>query len=495
MTIAADKDLDVLSEKEGCDQHVEDSPKHQVFVNQEPSISRLIPGYSKSRCIELSGMPMMLAVTVLARLGTLFFDYDATAMSQVNTNENHLKLVGVDDVGSYADKIERLKTIFLGCIWAIVGAALQAGMPNLVVILIGRIVGGVGCGHLNTVIPIGQISKIADLRLRGAFVAVQFTLCLLGSLVVFWKKYGVTTYQSPEFAWRFPLGFHFLLGIIVLAAFFPESPLHLAKLGCFDEAQDILERCRSSADHAAIIEEVADIKVTLFIEAKASQTKYWSMLTRKDEFNTRRHILLGGRVQMLQKLIGIDFISTYPAEIFAVAGYSSDHVGRRKLMLSGSSLMAIVLIIGDVLSRQTNLCPEKASQTGAGVAGCSLPVYLHIRWVYPTECFPLDTRAKGTAPAAAAFSITGGVISTIIPYLISASAVGWWIFFIFAIVNYLILIPVYLLYVETANRHFEDLDYLFVSKSPFAWRAEKEFAHRKASPQLRLVEEEKLNVV
>jgi hypothetical protein len=34
--------------------------------------------------------------------------------------------------------------------------------------------------------------------------------------------------------------------------------------------------------------------------------------------------------------------------------------------------------------------------------------------------------------------------------------------------------------VETANRHLEDLDILFASDSPLVWRAEKEFAMRKA---------------
>jgi hypothetical protein len=43
-----------------------------------------------------------------------------------------------------------------------------------------RIIGGVGCGHLNTVVPIWT-SELADPHLRGAFVAVEFTLALVGS--------------------------------------------------------------------------------------------------------------------------------------------------------------------------------------------------------------------------------------------------------------------------------------------------------------------------
>lgn len=43
-----------------------------------------------------------------------------------------------------------------------------------------RIIGGIGCGHLNTVVPVWT-SELADPHLRGAFVAVEFTLALLGS--------------------------------------------------------------------------------------------------------------------------------------------------------------------------------------------------------------------------------------------------------------------------------------------------------------------------
>lgn len=38
-----------------------------------------------------------------------------------------------------------------------------------------------------------------------------------------------------------------------------------------------------------------------------------------------------------------------------------------------------------------------------------------------------------------------------------------------------------ILFTETANRHLEDLDLLFASKSSFVWRAEQEFADAKGS--------------
>jgi hypothetical protein len=112
--------------------------------------------------------------------------------------------------------------------------------------------------------------------------------------------------------------------------------------------------------------------------------------------------------------------------------------------------------------------------------------------------FPLASRSKGAALATFAFSIAGGTINMIIPYLIQA--IGFWVFILFALINLSLLAPIYLFYVgqynylrppfgipllfssltrpETANRHLEQLDILFSSDSCLAWRAEKNFIQK-----------------
>lgn len=54
------------------------------------------------------------------------------------------------------------------------------------------------------------------------------------------------------------------------------------------------------------------------------------------------------------------------------------------------------------------------------------------------------------------------------------------------------LVPIYLFYIETANRTLEDFDFLFSSGSVFSWRAEKEYKAYRES-QVRETEEENLN--
>jgi hypothetical protein len=98
-------------------------------------------------------------------------------------------------------------------------------------------------------------------------------------------------------------------------------------------------------------------------------------------------------------------------------------------------------------------------------------------WVYPTEVFPLATRAKGVSLSMVSFAIWGAVINEVIPYVVRS--VGWWVLIMFAVINFVQIIPVWLFYVETANRHLEDLDILFASDSPLAYKAEREFSEKK----------------
>jgi MFS family permease len=169
---------------------------------------------------------MVYSILALAGISIMFFGYEASVMSQVNSNPDYLRLMGADSgsgrdaaavgglvslwfggfaigntyeipnvymfllmldgvtgailIGAYADKIGRLRSMQLGCLWAILGGALQASAQNITWMAFARVLGGIGCGHLNTIVPIWT-SELADPHLRGTFVAVEFTLAITGS--------------------------------------------------------------------------------------------------------------------------------------------------------------------------------------------------------------------------------------------------------------------------------------------------------------------------
>ena len=120
-------------------------------------------------------------------------------------------------------------------------------------------------------------------------------------------EYGCTQTQSLAFAWRFPLGFQiiFLIFILLIVPFYPESPRHLAKTGRIEEARDILTRCRIHPDKDEINQEMSEIMEAIRLEAESSAASYWSMIFSRDALHTPRRILLGGGIQVMQKCTGI----------------------------------------------------------------------------------------------------------------------------------------------------------------------------------------------
>jgi MFS family permease len=289
----------------------------------------------------------------------------------------------------------------------------------------------------------------------------------------------------------------FLLILLVTVPFYPESPRYLMKIQRLDSAREVLSHCRLDPTDIKIDQEMIEIEDAIRLEASGTSHSFTSMLFEKDRLHTRRRVLLGAGIQVMQKLTGIDFIATYAPEMFTLAGYSgdkpsllaggnyfsytaslalaiylSDRFGRRKLMMSGCLSMGIVLIVGgilahEVVSKSANGQLATANQFGGGVATV-LYLYTFLygstwlttwyiapskhknllttdSWVYPTEIFPLASRAKGVALSTVAFSIAGGVINEIVPYLINA--IGFWVFIFFALINLIMLIPIYVFYI------------------------------------------------
>jgi MFS family permease len=143
---------------------------------------------------------------------------------------------------------------------------------------------------------------------------------------------------------------------------------------------------------------MVEIEDAIRLEASWTSHSFTSMLFEKDRLHTRRRILLGAGIQVMQKLTGIDFIATYAPEMFTLAGYGgnkpallaggnyisytaslalaiylSDRFGRRKLMLSGCLSMGVVLIIGgilahEVVSKSRSGQFTEANRLGGGVA-------------------------------------------------------------------------------------------------------------------------------
>ena len=80
------------------------------------------------------------------------------------------RLTGAVIAGDIADWFGRRPTIIVGCAIYIVGCVLQAASAGLVLIVLGRLVAGVGVGFVSAIIIL-YMSEICPRKVRGALVS------------------------------------------------------------------------------------------------------------------------------------------------------------------------------------------------------------------------------------------------------------------------------------------------------------------------------------
>ncbi|KAL7276283.1 hypothetical protein RUND412_000749 [Rhizina undulata] len=455
------------------------------------------------------------------RMGYGYVDKDGTPVITNSTRQGGIvaiyyfgTLLGCLLGGVVGDKIGRIRTIALGAIWAILGAGLQCSAMNVSWMCCARLVNGIGTGILNAIVPVWA-AETAEYKSRGQFIAIEFFLNIFGVVVAYWLEYGLSTIDNgvTAFRWRFPIAFQIapLLLLFSLCWFFPESPRWLVKAGRLDDAKFILNRLRGKEGMAAE-DELKDIVNVVELEKKhATRNSYFHMFFGIDsgDLHLGRRVQLVIWLQIMQEWIGIAGVTVYAPTIFRGAGFSADksnwisginnvfymfstliaiftldRIGRRWTLYWGSVGMAISMFLAGAFSR---LSTDNPGNPSYGIAAASFvfiytavfgATWLTVPWLYPTEIFPLEVRARGNAFGVFGWSIGNGWLTLLCPIMFNA--ISEKTLYIFAACNVLTIPMIYCLYPETNQRTLEEIDLLFAAKKPWVWDAEKEFQRLKA---------------
>ncbi|TFK36070.1 general substrate transporter [Crucibulum laeve] len=512
---------------------------------------------------QLSGQKLIYTVNAVAGLAIFFFGYDQGMMGGVNTSPDYVQtmglgfstyegssegyvvtiteptkqggivsiyylgtLIGCLIGGVTGDRIGRLKTMFIGGLWVILGAVLQCSAQNVAWMLCARVINGIGTGYLNAIVPVWS-AEVATHTSRGAFIALEFTLNIFGVVVAYWLEFGLGFVGDgrSQIRWRFPIAFQIIpvMVFMVILYWMPESPRWLIKVGRLEEAKTILQRLRShsppSTDETgeeghfvANVEFNSIVEVVKLEKKHSKMNSYWNMFwgIGSGDLHIARRVQLSIWLQILQEWVGIAAITVYAPTIFAAAGYGArkaqwlsglnnitymiatsiavvtiDRWGRRVGLWWGAVGQGIAMILAGAFSRLLKDHPDQAAAYG-GAAASFIFIYtaifgatwLTIPWVYPTETFPLEVRAKGNAWGVVGWSIGNGWLTLLNPVMFNK--IGENTLHIFGAVNFLCIPLVWAFYPETANRTLEEMDLLFASKSPFVWDEERHFTKLKA---------------
>ncbi|EIE22371.1 general substrate transporter [Coccomyxa subellipsoidea C-169] len=318
-------------------------------------------------------------------------------------------------------KYGRRVTMVISGIFFTAGAVLLAAAVNMGMLVIGRLVLGLGVGVGTTVGPV-YLSEIAPPKLRGTLNVIFQLLITIGILAAGLINLGAQ-YIHP-WGWRLSLGIAGVPGIIIFLAglVLPDSPSSLAERGRFDKARHVLERCRGVQN--------VDIEYEDIMEAARQsnliKSPYYNILKRK----YRPQLIIACIFMIFQQFDGINAIIFYAPVLFeGIAGGSTgallntvvvnlvnvfatfgaiafvDRLGRRNMLLIASVHMFVTqIIVAGLLGAEFEKFGSGLPQS-ISIAILIICIYIcghaygwgPIGWLYPCEIQPLETRAAGSA--------------------------------------------------------------------------------------------------
>ena len=118
-------------------------------------------------------------------------------------------------VGRIGDVLGRRRTILWGSIIFVVGGAFQTFATGMPMMILGRIIAGLGVGTLSTIVPVYQ-SEISPPHNRGKLACIEFSGNIAGYAVSVWVDYFCSFIKS-DWSWRIPLFMQCVMGTLLAA--------------------------------------------------------------------------------------------------------------------------------------------------------------------------------------------------------------------------------------------------------------------------------------
>lgn len=438
------------------------------------------------------GHGFLYFAAVVASLSGLLFGYDTGVVSGALLflkTQYHLSptmqevvtgvvlvgaVLGAAGSGRLADRLGRRILMIATAAVFLIGVLVTAFAPGISVLIVGRVVVGVGIGVASYLGPL-YISEISPATMRGSLVALNQLLLTLGILISYFVDYGL----SAAGAWRWMFGLAVIpaLALGIGMIFLPESPRWLLAQGRADEAAQALTRLDGARQ---VQQEIAGIRRDL---GKQTNLGGWKDLIAP---KLRQALMIGLGLAAFDQLTGINTIIYYTPTIFQMAGLGSaahsilasvsvgivnvvmtvvavrlvDRVGRRPLLLWGMGGMIVGLALIGLSFHLHGL----GHQQGWLAAG-SLILYVGafaiglgpVFWLLISEIYPLPVR--GVAMSVATLTNWGFNLLVTVSFLTLVHGLGLsWTFWAYGLVSVGAWVFVKRFVPETKGRSLEQIE-------------------------------------
>ena len=347
------------------------------------------------------------------------------------------------------------------------GCALAWNWPALVIF---RFIGGLGIGGSSVLGPV-YIAELAPAKWRGRLVGTFQINIVIGILLAYLSNYIIATRQLGDVEWRWELGVAALPALLFLGLLFTvdQSSRWLVTRQRIEDARRVLQHMGSPDPDA----ELQSIVKSVHVERG---TKTEPLFQRR----YRLPIFLAASIGAFNQLAGINAILYYLNDIFAAAGFSKMSSDLQAVLVGAMNLLATLLAMTviDRLGRKTLLLIGSVGTALclAGVASIFfsnshqsylawlLVAYIFffaisqgaVIWVYISEVFPNQVRAKGQSLGSSSHWIMNAIISGVFPLMAKRS--GGAPFLFFAAMMVLQFFVVLFVYPETKQDTLEQLE-------------------------------------
>lgn len=470
----------------------------------ERLIAKIMTGGRNRKSVHgLTGKPLLYFTSVFVSLGVFLFGYDQGVMSGIITGPYFKDffnqpsraeigtMVAILEVGAFVsslavgrvgDIIGRRKTIVYGSLIFVVGGTLQAFATGMYMLILGRIIAGVGVGCLSTIVPVYQ-SEISPAHNRGLLACVEFTGNIIGYATSVWVDYFCSFIENDN-SWRIPLFMQCIMGTLLAlgALIISESPRWLLDNDHDEEGIVVLADLHGGGDvHNARAREVfREIKMNVLLQRAEGERSYSDMWSRY-----KKRLLIAMSAQAFAQMNGINVISYYAPMVFEQAGWVGrdailmtgingiiytastlppwwlvDRWGRRPILLSGAIVMCLALsAISYWLFMDVSYTPSMVVISVIIFNAAFGYSWGPIPWLYPPEILPLSIRAKGASLSTATNWAFNWLVGEMTPIL--QEWIKWRLYLVHAFFCACSFVVVYLCYPETKGVMLEDMDTVF----------------------------------
>lgn len=427
-----------------------------------------------------------ISIQSAALSGISWYNLSSLQVGLITSGSLYGALIGSILAFNVADFLGRRRELILSAVMYLAGALLTALAPAFVLMVIGRLIYGIGIGLAMHAAPM-YIAETAPSQIRGRLISLKEFFIVLGMLVGYIAGSLLVDIVA---GWRYMFGIGAPLSLIMGFGMWwlPASPrwiLLRVVQGKGDPqvlrktAIDCLCQLRGEAIGESAPQKVDEI----LSELSHLRDEQEASLAEIFQGKCLKALIVGGGLVFFQQVTGQPSVLYYAATIFQSAGFPAasdatkvsvllgllklimtgvavavvDRLGRRPLLLGGVSGITVSLFLLGSYYTYLGDVPALAVAALLVYVGCYQLSFGPIGWLMISEVFPLRLRGRGLSVAVLVNFGTNALVAFAFSPLQELLGAGI-VFYIFGVIAILSLIFIFFFIPETKGLTLEEIE-------------------------------------